>query len=689
MPTSVAIAAGTCLSLMSSGPTSDHAHAHRAGAAPSVIHMGCFDGSDPKAIEFVLDELLALPPTFRLPEYARYNVDNFAWRGEATIGIAGRAQRANLTYSFPPDGIIWGLDEVQTPGSSTGPNDLGARLETQFGAGNLDLGREYIRQALAGWTHLGGLTYREVADDGSPMTELTDRSTLRGDIRIGGVSLGVNGVLGYNGFPSPIGEIGTGGGDMLINTSYFNTLTFNNPNNDYLGFRNTISHEHGHGLGLMHVVPCNGTKLMEPFILTFFQGGQLDDARAIGRLNGDRFAGNNSPGEAVDLGNLNHPSLHSVVADWLSINGAAGFGNTDEDYFRFRTETVEDIVISATPIGGTYENGAQTVGCIVEDSDMVQANRAGNLLIELRDSAGTTTLFTSNTTGAGVPEVMTIPGLPAGEYVVLVKDVGPNPQINQVVQLYNLAVQPGDLPTPPVVVAGIDKRVEAGTNCFFIGDINSYATAPDAIMNPATFSWDVDGDGVYDVAGDPRPMVQYVSNGVFDVRLRAFDTNGFSDEDVISVTVFGAETGVTQVEPATGSAGVSIPVTITGTNLLSVTSASQVSVTGGGVTVVGTPVPSPMGDRIDGLSFVIDPGAAPTARDVIIDAGDGVGSGVDVFTVIDSGNPADIDNSGDVGAGDLAIILAFWGPCVGCDADLDGDGMVGATDLAAVLAAWG
>lgn len=656
------------------------------GARASMI--ACFDASDPKLRELVLRELSAQPPTLRFDPHARFNLDTFAWRGEATIGIAGRAQRANLTYSFPPDGIEWGLDEVQTPGDSTGPNDLTARLEATFGAGNADLGREHVRQALARWSHLGGLTYREVADDGGPMTENTSRSSNRGDIRIGGTSMGVNGVLAYNAFPSPIGEVGTGGGDMLINTSYFDTLTFNNPNNDYLGFRNTIAHEHGHGLGLMHVIPCNGSKLMEPFILTFFEGGQLDDARAIGRMNGDRFAGNNSPGEAVHLGNLSLPTLHAVMADRLSVNGSAGFGNTDEDYFRFSMDTTEDIVITATPIGGVYENGPQTFGCVVDDSDIVNADSAGDLMLELRNAAGTGVLATSNSSGPGSPETLSLPALPAGEYVVLVKDVGPNPGINQVVQLYDLSVSPGDLPTPPIVVAGVDKRIEAGENCFFIGDINSYATAPDAFMNPATFAWDLDGDGVYEVAGEPRPVTQYVSNGDYDVTLRAFDTNGFSAEDSFTVTVFGAVTTVEDVTPGAGSRAGIVPVTIAGTNLRSVANASQISVSGGGVSVTGTPVPNARGDQIEGLSFVIAGDAALTMRNVTIDTGDGVGVGIGVFEVIDPAAGADLDGDGFVGPGDLAFLLAEWGNCGVCDSDLNSDGVVDASDLAIVLAAW-
>ena len=49
--------------------------------------------------------------------------------------------------------------------------------------------------------------------------------------------------------------------------------------------------------------------------------------------------------------------------------------------------------------------------------------------------------------------------------------------------------------------------------------------------------------------------------------------------------------------------------------------------------------------------------------------------------------PADLDGSGMVGSGDLAILLAAWG---GTGAsDLDGSGTVGSGDLAVLLAAWG
>jgi hypothetical protein len=51
--------------------------------------------------------------------------------------------------------------------------------------------------------------------------------------------------------------------------------------------------------------------------------------------------------------------------------------------------------------------------------------------------------------------------------------------------------------------------------------------------------------------------------------------------------------------------------------------------------------------------------------------------------------PADVDDDGAVGAGDLATVLAEWGPRPGSLADINGDGEVDAADLSATLAGWG
>ena len=47
----------------------------------------------------------------------------------------------------------------------------------------------------------------------------------------------------------------------------------------------------------------------------------------------------------------------------------------------------------------------------------------------------------------------------------------------------------------------------------------------------------------------------------------------------------------------------------------------------------------------------------------------------------------DLDGNGEVGATDLAALLAAWGSSGA--ADLDGDGSVGSPDIALLLGAWG
>ncbi len=55
--------------------------------------------------------------------------------------------------------------------------------------------------------------------------------------------------------------------------------------------------------------------------------------------------------------------------------------------------------------------------------------------------------------------------------------------------------------------------------------------------------------------------------------------------------------------------------------------------------------------------------------------------------------PADLNADGAIGSGDLAALLAQWGPCARgtppCSADLNADESVNASDLALLLASWG
>ena len=50
--------------------------------------------------------------------------------------------------------------------------------------------------------------------------------------------------------------------------------------------------------------------------------------------------------------------------------------------------------------------------------------------------------------------------------------------------------------------------------------------------------------------------------------------------------------------------------------------------------------------------------------------------------------PADLDDDGESGLGDLLVVLARWGDADD-PADLSGNGIVDCADLVAVLTAWG
>lgn len=83
---------------------------------------------------------------------------------------------------------------------------------------------------------------------------------------------------------------------------------------------------------------------------------------------------------------------------------------------------------------------------------------------------------------------------------------------------------------------------------------------------------------------------------------------------------------------------------------------------------------------------VADLAAGEIVARVTSDFEDTTGDRIVIAVTADEPCPADLDADGDVGFGDLLILLGDWG---GAAADVDGDGEVGFGDLLVVLGAWG
>ncbi len=542
------------------------------------------------------------------------------WVGDVSLGTSQRAQPARLTISFPADGVTWG--DGGTFGSA--PNNLSEKLGPLYGTNNLDRARELIRAAFANYRRNSGLTYDEVADTGAAYTTSTTRSPNHGDIRIGGHGLSSSSVLAYNQFPSS-------GGDMVINTNSLSGGTLANTFSQFLNLRNVIAHEHGHGTGYIHQVPCNQTKLMEPFIFAndLAPMQNHDDVRGAQRNYGDRFAGNTTAANARDFGDLTVPSVRSVIERDLSTNGASGFSSTSTDWFRFTLSSEQTVTITVQPTGSSVTMGNQSSDCN-GTTTTVNSLEAGNLQLELRDAVGSSAFLASSNNAIGLAETITMT-LPAATYTIRLRQQSDGPAANQILQLYDLTIRVGTSNAPPQAIAGINKRCAANTNCWFLASLNSRATETGEVITG--YQWDLDGDGVFDATAG-NTSTQYSASGVYPVTLVATDSNGMTDTDTINVTVFGGVTAVTAAVPDNGVQGQTVPITITGTNLKTVTSAAQVQVSGTGVAVVGTPVSNVRGTQLTGLSLQID-GAAPAGpRDITITSSGSVGTGVGEFTVV-------------------------------------------------------
>jgi hypothetical protein len=337
--------------------------------------------TDPEDAERILRELPTYLGTNGLLGYYQRG----RWSITATDGGTGTTgDPITITWGFVPDGA-W---------ADGGTSNLHAVFTAAWGNTNW---MNKIRNAFDRWHGFIGITYVEVSDDGANMPNSSGSLGVRGDVRIGGRSIdGAGNVLAYNYYPN--------GGDMILDTD--DVGFYSNPVNNYGNLKNVVAHEHGHGMGLGHVIPVNCTKLMEPYNCSSnrFIGPQDDDIRGGMRLYGDPYENNDSNSDPSNLGTV----VDTMVVEDLSIDR----GTSDIDWYLVNL-TVTDITIEADPVGSTY-----LVGNDGGSASSVSTDSISDIDIDLYNASGTTLLASATSAGIGETEVLsyTVPGV--GDYQI-------------------------------------------------------------------------------------------------------------------------------------------------------------------------------------------------------------------------------------------------------------------------------
>lgn len=325
----------------------------------------------------------------------------FQTAGDPTIPVG---EPFFLTYSFVTDGVNIPATSFDGDAGAAGSN-LFATMDSEF-PGGMEAFQDVVRLAFDQWQEVTNIRYIEVPDDGAAWGTdgvlPTPTNVGRGDIRIAmrpvDGAVGQN-VLAFNRYPN-------NGGDMVLDSD--NMAKFTDATNNFRALRNVLLHEHGHGLGIKHVMPTDNTKLMEPLLNTNFDGPQEDDIRAAMALYGDPAESNNSADQATPLGSLAANQAAALNTNYEMAIERSGA----EDWYKFNAPAGTQLNITVTPIGTVYDSGPQPLDeaapVITEEIDAAAA-RDLSLALFLNGQL----LAQSASGGLGEAETITISSAPA------------------------------------------------------------------------------------------------------------------------------------------------------------------------------------------------------------------------------------------------------------------------------------
>jgi hypothetical protein len=399
----------------------------------------------------------------------------FRWSSTATDGATGTVGTPiNLTWNIVPDGTTIPVDSRYTSGAAgSNFNSVTAPI------GNFT---PLIAQSLARWSQFSGLNYtRAGSDDGAPLDSSNPGQLgVRADIRIGARSgFLTDNTLAYNNFSFD-------GGDMVFNSvhwgftasqQWYFALLGGTPNTRFL---NVTMHEHGHGIGLTHVDPQNGSKLMEPVLSTNFYGPQFDEIRRAQFLYGDPYekTGTNNRGRndtfatASDLGVLSNGNL--TLSNWGNANEPTQprsiSGTSDVDFLSFTLAggLKRNVTFTVSPFGPSYDVAPQD-----GTPQTFNASQVGDLTLGLFNSAGVQ-VASVNATSYGGNEVISVPDLPAGTYFLRVGASQVSNITNAPAQAYNVTANISNY--TPVAPTAVRLAPEADSGYSTTDGITNIAT---------------------------------------------------------------------------------------------------------------------------------------------------------------------------------------------------------------------
>ncbi len=409
------------------------------------------------------------------------------WEFTATDGDGiARGDAITLTWSIVPDGtMVPGLNRA--PNS---PSDLRARLNQLYGDEQTWL--PLFQQVFDRWQELTGITYvYEPNDDGAAFSSFSVGGDAqpgvlgtRGDVRIGGRALdGNSGTLAFN-FGAPNGE-------MVIDT---NDDAFEDMSNNSRLFRNTVSHEHGHGLGLNHTCPENETKIMEPTVPKVFDGPQHDDILGAQRQHGDPRENNDTFATATDLGALAEGTITAntvLGGQFLSLDGS-----DDVDIFKFTVPASrKKAAVTLRPIGESYLEAAQNPDGSCPPGFMIDSRLNQNLGVEIVGFDAKTVLGSANVNPAGQNETLVDIALTGGTGPFFVRVFG---GAEDDVQMYEFDLAIADDPTQiddlSVTLAAAPASVRQGSTVVYTArvfnpgpGVATAVTLTDALPGSASF----------------------------------------------------------------------------------------------------------------------------------------------------------------------------------------------------------